>query len=76
MWDILNKLQEGTILDDFFNQFGLTTGVLIILGVGILIFLIIAIIAERKTRILFPDRKRRGNSDDSFFNFDDDDDDD
>lgn len=73
MWDILNKLQEGTILDDFFNQFGLTTGVLIILGVGILIFLIIAIIAERKTRILFPDRKRRGNSDDSFFNFDDDD---
>lgn len=75
MWDILNKLQEGTILDDFFNQFGLTTGVLIILGIGILIFLIIAIIAERKTRILFPDRKRRGNSDDGFFNFDDDDDD-
>ena len=50
---------------------------MIILGVGILIFLIVAIVAERKTRVLFPDRKRRGSSDsDGFLNFDDDEDDD
>lgn len=76
MWDFLNSLQDGTILDGLFDQVGLTGGVLIVLGVGILIFLIVAIVAERKTRILFPDRKRRGNSDDDgFLNFDDDDDD-
>ncbi len=77
MWDFLNSLQDGTILDGFFDKVGLTGGVLIILGIGILIFLIVAIVAERKTRVLFPDRKRRGNSDgDSFLNFDDDDDED
>ena len=77
MWDFFNSLQEGTILDGFFDSVGLTGGVLIILGIGILIFLIVAIVAERKTRILFPDRKRRGDSDsDSFLNFDDDDEDD
>ncbi len=77
MWDFLNSLQDGTILNGLFDSVGLTGGVLIILGVGILIFLIVAIVAERKTRVLFPDRKRRGSSDsDSFLNFDDDEDDD
>lgn len=76
MWDFLNSLQDGTILNGLFDKVGLTGGVLIVLGIGILIFLIVAIIAERKTRILFPDRKRRGDSgDDGFLNFDDDDDD-
>lgn len=77
MWDFLNSLQDGTVLNGLFDQVGLTGGVLIVLGVGILIFLIVAIVAERKTRILFPDRKRRGNSaDDGFLNFDDDEDED
>ena len=74
MWDFFNSLQEGTILDGFFAQFGLTAGVMIILGIGILIFLIVAIIAERKTRVLFPDRKKRPGESDGFLNFDDDDD--
>ena len=76
MGDFFNSLQEGTLLNGYFEQFGLTAGVLIILGIGIVIFLIVALIAERKTRILFPDRKRRRGEDDSFFNFDDDEDDD
>ncbi len=77
MWDFFNSLQDGTILNGLFDSVGLTGGVLIILGVGILIFLIVAIVAERKTRVLFPDRKRRGSSDsDGFLNFDDDEDDD
>lgn len=75
MWDFFNSLQDGTILDALFDKVGLTGGVLIVMGVGILIFLIVAIVAERKTRILFPDRKRRGNGeDDGFLNFDDDED--
>lgn len=75
MWDFFNSLQDGTILNALFDKVGLTGGVLIVLGVGILIFLIVAIVAERKTRILFPDRKRRGNSeDDGFLNFDDEED--
>lgn len=77
MWDFFNSLQDGAILNGLFDSVGLTGGVLIILGVGILIFLIVAIVAERKTRVLFPDRKRRGSSDsDGFLNFDDDEDDD
>ena len=76
MWDFLNSLQEGTILNGLFDKFGLTGGVMIVLGAGLLIFLIVAIVAERKTRILFPDRKKRPGDDDGFLNFDDDDDED
>ena len=62
------------MIDEFFDYFGLTAGVLIILGVGILIFLIVALIAERRTRILFPNhKKKRGEG--SFLDFDDDDED-
>lgn len=75
MGELFGSLQNGTILDSYFAQFGLTAGVLIILGIGILIFLVVAIIAERKTRILFPERKRKPGDDGSFFNFDDDDED-
>ena len=49
---------------------------MIVLGAGLLIFLIVAIVAERKTRILFPDRKKRPGESDGFLNFDDDDEDD
>ena len=62
-------------IDKYFDFFGLTAGVLIILGIGILIFLIVAIIAERRTRVLFPDRKKKPGEDDGFLDFGDDDDD-
>ena len=67
MWDFLNSLQEGTILNGLFDKFGLTGGVMIVLGVGLLIFFIVAVVAERKTR---------PGDDDGFLNFDDDDDED
>ena len=67
-----SSLQNGTILDSFFAKFGLTAGVLIILAIGILIFLVVAIVAERKTRILFPDRNQAEGDDGGFLNFDDD----
>ena len=76
MWDFLNSLQEGTVLNGLFDKFGLTGGVMIVLGAGLLIFLIVAIVAERKTRILFPYRKKRPGESDGFLNFDDDDEDD
>ena len=76
MWDFLNSLQEGTILNGLFDKFGVTGGVMIVLGVGLLIFFIVAVVAERKTRILFPDREKRPGDDDGFLNFDDDDDED
>lgn len=60
------------MIDDFFNSFGLTGGVLIILGVGIVLFLLIAIILERRTKILFPERSKEDDSND-FLSFDDDD---
>ena len=76
MRDILNMLQEGTILNSLFDKFGLTGGVMIVMGCGILIFLVVAMIAERKTRVLFPDRKKRPGESDGFLNFDDEDEDD
>ena len=76
MWDFLYSLQEGSVLNGLFDKFGLTGGVMIVLGAGLLIFLIVAIVAERKTRILFPDRKKRPGESDGFLNFDDDDEDD
>lgn len=69
------SLQDGSFLDAFFDYFGLTGGIGIVLGVGIVIFLIVAIIAERKTRILFPERPKRPGEG-GFLDFDDDDDDD
>lgn len=69
------SLQDGSFLDSYFNYFGLQGGIGIILGVGIVIFLIIAIIAERKTRILFPERPKRRGEDEGLFDFGDDDDD-
>ncbi len=64
-------------LDTYFNHFGLTAGVLIIVGIGILIFLIVAIIAERRTKVLFPNRPKKTDDDDrfsfDFLNFDDED---
>lgn len=61
------------MLDEFFGYFGLTGGVLIILGAGILLFLLIAIILERRTKMLFPERGTQ-KQDDDFLSFDDDED--
>ena len=62
------------MFDEFFNTFGLTAGVLIIIGVGLVLFLIIAVFLERRTKILFPERPKPKDSDDSLF-FDDDEED-
>ena len=72
---VFDALQNGTLLDSVIEQIGLTATILIVLGIGILIFLIVAIIAERKTRILFPERPKRPGEG-GFLDFDDDDDDD
>ena len=58
----------------YFEHFGLTFGTLIILGIGIIIFLIVAFIAERRTRVIFPDRKKKEGDDGGFLDFSDDDD--
>ncbi len=58
------------MLDSYFEYFGLVGGVLIILGVGIVLFLLIAIILERRTKILFPERPK-GEDNDAFLSFDD-----
>lgn len=59
------------MFDQYFNYFGLTQGVLIIIGAGLLLFLLIAIFLEHRTKVLFPDRKKP-KSDDDFLSFDDD----
>lgn len=56
------------MFDSFFEYFGLTGGVLIILGAGIVLFLLIAIILERRTKILFPERPK--GEDGGFLSFD------
>ena len=62
------------MLDQYWEMFGLQGGVLLIVGVGLVIFLLVAIILERRTRIIFPER---GESDDhGFFSFDYDEEDD
>lgn len=58
------------MLDSFFEYFGLTGGVLIILGVGIVVFLLVAIIMERRTKMLFPERQK-GEDDNGFLSFKD-----
>ena len=63
------------MIEQYFDTFGITAGILIIVGVGLVLFLLIAIILERRTRILFPERQKRSD-DESFFDFGDDDEDD
>ena len=64
------------MFDEYFAYFGLTGGVLLIIGVGLLLFLLIAIILERRTKLLFPERQKpKAESDDDFLSFDDDEDD-
>lgn len=67
--------EEHALIDQYFQTLGLTGGVLLILGVGILIFLLVAVFLEMRTRKAFPERKKRSSSD-SLFSFGDDDDDD
>ena len=63
------------MIDQFFDTVGLTAGILIILGIGLLVFLLVAVVMESRTRSLFPDRPKR-KGEDSIFDFSDDDDDD
>lgn len=65
------------MFDEYFNYFGLTTGVLIIIGVGLVVFLLVAIILERRTKLLFPERSKPKASveDDDFPTFGDEQDD-
>lgn len=64
------------MFDEYFAYFGLTGGVLLIIGVGLLLFLLIAIILERRTKLLFPERQKpKAEFDDDFLSFDDDEDD-
>lgn len=58
------------MFDEYFEYFGLTGGVLLIIGIGLLLFLLIAIILERRTRILFPEREKPKHDDD-LLSFDD-----
>lgn len=65
------------MFDEYFAYFGLTGGVLLIISVGLLLFLLIAIILERRTKLLFPERhKPKSKTDDDFLSFDDDEDED
>lgn len=65
------------MFDEYFAYFGLTGGALLIIGVGLLLFLLIAIILERRTKLLFPERQKpKSDSDDGFLSFDDDEDED
>ena len=65
------------MFDEYFAYFGLTGGVLLIIGIGLLIFLLVAIILERRTKLLFPERhKPASKSDDDCLSFDDDEDED
>lgn len=63
------------MFDEYFNYFGLTEGVLIIIGIGLVLFLLVAIILERRTKLLFPERgkpKASDSPDDDFLSIDDD----
>ena len=66
------------MIDEFFSYFGLTYGVLIIIGVGLIVFLLIAMLLEHRTKILFPERSRPKDDkdlDDDFLSFGNDDED-
>ena len=60
------------MLEQYFETLGLTWGVLLILGIGIVVFLIVAIVLERATRKKFPERPAP-DDDGAFLSFDDDD---
>lgn len=62
------------MLEEYFGYFGLTGGVLLIIGVGLVLFLVIAVILEHRTKLLFPERGK-GKSSDDFLSFDEDDED-
>lgn len=67
-------MKGSKLLDQYFETLGLTGGVLVIFGIGIVIFLLVAVVLELKTRKLFPDRKtKRGEG--GLFDFDDEDED-
>lgn len=55
------------MLDGYFEYFGLTGGVLLIIGAGLLLFLVIAVILERRTKMLFPEREKPKADDSSSF---------
>ena len=61
------------MIDQYFDYFGIQLGVLIIVGIGLCLFLLIAFVLEFRTRKMFPERAK---SDDDFdlFNFEDDED--
>ncbi len=70
-------MPDFDFLNKYFDFFGLTWGVLIIIGAGVLIFLIVAIILERRTKLIFPNREVSDDEEDFDFDFgfgDDDDD--
>ena len=66
-------MPDFDFINRYFDFFGLTWGVLIIIGAGVLVFLLVAVILERRTKLIFPSRDANGDED---FDFDDDDDDD
>ena len=66
-------MPDFDFINRYFDFFGLTWGVLIIIGAGVLVFLLVAVILERRTKLIFPNRDANGDED---FDFDDDDDDD
>lgn len=72
-------MPDFDFIKQYFDFFGLTWGVLIIIGVGILIFLLVAIILEHRTKLIFPNRPDSDDDDDFEFDFgfgDDDEDED
>lgn len=69
-----NAKGQGTVLDQYFDTLGLTGGVLLIFGIGIVVFLIVAALLELRTRKAFPNRKKRSD-DDGLFDFGNDEDD-
>jgi hypothetical protein len=62
------------MFDGFFDYFGLTGGVLIIIGAGLVLFLLVAVILEHRTKLLFPQRGQ-SEADDDFLSFDEDEED-
>ena len=66
-------MPDVDIVNQYFDFFGLTWGVLIVIGAGVLIFLVVAIVLERRTKLIFPERDGAGDDFDFDFGFDDED---
>ncbi len=66
-------MPDFDFINRYFDFFGLTWGVLIIIGVGVLVFLLVAVILERRTKLIFPNRAADGDDEDFDFDFEDDD---